>query len=113
MGGPVIMRAPFALHTCTHSATTLCTLPLPSSPTLLPQPQGSAYEREQLSGEVSRKYSQAAKALHGQESMEGVAGARSRPVTGENSMGTLCGGAGHDGGNEGVGVGEGGGARAW
>lgn len=45
--------------------------------------QGSAYEREQLSGEVSRKYSQAARALHWQESMEGVAGARSRPVTGK------------------------------
>mgnify|MGYP001810622498 CR=1 FL=1 len=48
--------------------------------------QGSAYERESA-GEVSRKYSAAAKALHGEESMEGVAGARSRPVTGEGRAG--------------------------
>lgn len=37
----------------------------------------------QASSEVSRKYSAAAKALQGEEGMEGSAGARSRPVTGE------------------------------
>lgn len=58
-----------------------------SHPTL----QGSAYEQEQLSSELSRKYSAAAKALHGQESMAGVAGARSRPVTGAwSNAGVLC-----------------------
>lgn len=49
----------------------------------LPHPQGSAYEREQLPNALSRKYSALAAALHDRESMEGVAGARSRPVTGE------------------------------
>lgn len=54
------------------------------SPASLYYAEGSAYERDHLSGEVSRKYSAAAKALHGQESMEGVAGARSIPVTEES-----------------------------
>ena len=52
------------------------------APASLYYAEGSAYEREQLSGEVSRKYSAAAKAMQGEEGMEGAAGARSRPVTG-------------------------------
>ena len=53
------------------------------APASLYYAEGSAYEREQLTGEVSLKYSAAAKALHGEEGMmEGAAGARSRQVTG-------------------------------
>ena len=56
------------------------------APASLYYAEGSAYEREQLSSEVSRKYSAAARALHGEEGMmEGAAGARSRQVTGECS----------------------------
>ena len=64
----------------------------PDPHSLVPSPtvsryyaEGSAYEREKAgapSGEMSRRYSEAARALHGGESMEGVAGARSLPVTG-------------------------------
>lgn len=61
-------------------------------PTPLSLAEGSGYEREQLSSEVSQRYAAAAKALHGSESMEGVAGARSRPVTGARSA-LLGGGA--------------------
>lgn len=53
------------------------------APASLYYAEGSAYERVQASSEVSRKYSAAAKALQGEEGMEGSAGARSRPVTGE------------------------------
>lgn len=52
------------------------------APASLYYAEGSGYEREQRVPEASAKLSAAAKALHGTESMEGVAGARSRPVTG-------------------------------
>jgi hypothetical protein len=58
------------------------------APASLYYAEGSAYEREHLTGEVSLKYSAAAKALHGEEGMmEGAAGARSRQVTGKGRRG--------------------------
>ncbi|KAL4857151.1 Cys-Gly metallodipeptidase DUG1 [Chlorella vulgaris] len=54
------------------------------APASLYYAEGSGYEREQRVPEASAKLSAAAKALHGTESMEGVAGARSRPVTEES-----------------------------
>jgi hypothetical protein len=53
------------------------------APASLYYAEGSAYEREQRLPEVTARLSAAARALHGAEGMEGVAGARSRPVTGE------------------------------
>ena len=74
------------------------------APASLYYAEGSAYEREHLTGEVSLKYSAAAKALHGEEGMmEGAAGARSRQVTGAGRRG-CCGaaaGAGVGGGSSG------------
>lgn len=70
-------RRPGGRLPCCGSTSSAAPPPTPA------HPQGSAYEREQLPNALSRKYSALAAALHDRESMEGVAGARSRPVTGE------------------------------